>query len=158
MPYRESDQHPVVQRLTPAYAAGRQIPPGTAVHLVEIDPATHFDFRYQSREGVERVIHLQLASLTAHSEELHQMEQFHASVHPQGKPTLCTFFTLPESIAMSARAIILIEGGIPGDSIICHSHGSFAGLKVDVRIIRSGEDILREEIQDTYEHKFRIRS
>ena len=160
MPNRDCEQHPLVQRLPPAYAAtaeDRAIPPGTAVHLVAVDPATHFDFRYQSREGVARVIRLKVASLTANSAEPHQIEQFHASVHPEGKPTICTFFTLPESIAMSARAIVLIEGGISGDRIICRSLGSVAGLKVTVRIIRNGEDILREEIQDTNEHKFQIR-
>ena len=55
MPNRDCEQHPLVQRLPPAYAAtaeDRAIPPGTAVHLVAVDPATHFDFRYQSREGV----------------------------------------------------------------------------------------------------------
>ena len=156
MSYSQSDQHRPARRLTPDYAAAGAAPAGTVVHFVSINPATHFDFRYQSREGVPRIIHLQLASLVAHPEQIHQVEQFHASVHPRDKPRLCTFYTLPESIKMSAQAIILIEGGIPGDTIICHSHGSFAGLKVNVRILRNQENILTKDIQDTHEYKFRI--
>jgi hypothetical protein len=128
-----------------------------AVHFVAIRPATHFDFRYQSRDGEARVIHLDLANLTADSEELHSVEQFYASVHPRDRPTLCTFYTLPETIPMSAAAVVCIEGGVPGDSIICHNYSRLAGLKVDLRIIRGGVDILRENIEDTDEHKFMIR-
>ena len=159
MPHTQSEQDPLVPGVPPANDAtvvSHPIPPGTAVHYVAIDPATHFDFRYQSSEGTERVIYLQLTSLTAHSEELHEVEQFHASVDPPEKPTLCTVYTLPASSAMSARAIVVIEGGVPGDSIICHSHGSSAGLRVNVSIVRGGEVILREQIQDTYEYRFPI--
>jgi hypothetical protein len=58
---------------------------------------------------------------------------------PQEKPTLCTFYPLPASVATSARAVVFIEGGVPGDSIICHSHGTSAGLKVNVSIVRGGK-------------------
>ena len=154
--YSQSDQHRPARRLTPDYAAAGAAPAGTVVHFVSINPATHFDFRYQSREGVPRIIHLQLASLVAHPEQVHQVEQFHASVHPRDKPRLCTFYTLPESIKMSAQAIILIRvefQGIP----LSDSHGSFAGLKVNVRILRNQENILTKDIQDTHEYNFRSR-
>lgn len=135
----------------------RNAEPGMAVHFIAIEPVTHFDFRYQSRDGEARVIHLDLANLTARSAEPQPVELFYASVHPRGRPTLCTFYALPEVIAMSAGAVVCIEGGVPGDSIICHNHSRLDGLKIDLHIIRGGEDILRESIEDTYEHQFWIR-
>jgi hypothetical protein len=86
---------------------------------------------------------------------------FRAGASPGERPTRGGFFTSPDSIPLAAQAIVLIEGGVSGDSIVCRSFGSFAGLKVTLTISRENPDgsvgrILQEEIQDADEHTFLI--
>jgi hypothetical protein len=130
-------------------------------HTVRVEPATSFDFRYASSAGDPRVIHLERGALESLDGSTPQVTAFRTVVSPGEKPTSGGFFTSPDSIPLSAEAIILIEGGVSGDSIICRSFGSFAGLKVTLTIFRENSDgsiarILQEEIQDADEHTFAI--
>lgn len=149
------------RRADAAAAKSSPIPSGAAVHMVTVEPATSFDFRYESAAGVPRVIRLERAALESKGASPSEVLAFRAGVSPREKPTTGGFYTSPDSIPMSAEATTIIEGGVSGDSIICRSYGSFAGLKVVLTIYRENPDgsierILREEIKDANEHKFKI--
>ena len=154
-----SEPTPTEGRANPAYAD--TLPKGTAKHIVTVQPATGFEYRYKSSTGMERVIHLERGALEARGGSPEAVLAFRAGVSPIEKPTRGGFFTSPDSIPLRAEAFILIEEGVPGDSIICRSSGSFDGLKVTLEIFRQNSDgsierILQEEIQDADEHTFLI--
>jgi len=144
-----------------AFAKTRTLLPGMVRHMVMVQPATSFDFRYESSGGNARVIHLERGALELEGGNPPAVTSFRAVVYPGDNPTQGAFYTSPNFIPMIAQAHILIENGIPGDSIICRSYGSSDGLKVTLSIYRetsSGSigQILKQEIQDADEHKFLI--
>ena len=152
---------PTERRADQASAGARTVPGGMVEHSLKLQPATGFEFRYESSAGAARVIHLERGALESNTASPSEVLSFRATVSPAENPTRVGFFTSPDSIPMSAEAIILIEGGISGDSIICRSFGSFDGLRVNLRIFRTNEDgsisrILQEDIQDANEHRFPI--
>lgn len=153
-----SEPTPTEGRANLAYG---DLPKGTAKHIVKVQPATGFEYRYTSSTGMERVIHLERGALEPIGGSPEEVFAFRATVSPIGKPTRGGFFTTPDSIPLRAEAFILIEEGVPGDSIICRSLGSFAGLRVTLEIFRQDstgtQRILKEEIQDADEHTFLIR-
>jgi hypothetical protein len=130
-------------------------------HILALQPATVFEYRYKSSAGEARVIHLERGALEFGEEAPQTVLSFRATVFPGEKPTSGGFFTSPDSLNLTAQATVLIEGGISGDSITCRSFGSFDGLKVTLQIFRENEDgsvgrILQEEIRDAEEHTFTI--
>lgn len=149
------------RRADAASARAHALPPGTAAHIVTLEPATGFEFRYQSTAGDARVLRLERGALESKSGSPAEVLAFRAGVSPREKPIRCGFYTSPDSIPLSAVAMILIDKGVSGDSIICRSYGSYAGLKVTLTIYRENEDgsiqrILKEDIQDADEHTFKI--
>jgi hypothetical protein len=132
-----------------------------ARHIVTVQPATSFDYRYESAAGEARVIHLERGALESKDGSPQSALSFRAVVSPGEKPTSGGFYTSPDSIPWSAEVMILIEGGASGDSIICRSLGSFDGLKVTFTVYRENQDgsigqILRKEIRDADKHRFLI--
>ncbi len=152
-------QTPTKRRADPALAT---LPPGMVRHILAVQPATGFEYRYVSSAGAARVIHLERGALELRGGgEPAAVAAFRAGVFPGENPTRGGFFTSPDSIPLSAEATLLIEGGVSGDSIICRSLGSFDGLKVTLRIFREDEGggisrILQEDIEDANEHTFPI--
>lgn len=152
---------PTKRRANPASTKIPTLPRGTARHIVTVQPATSFEYRYKSASGRDRVIFLERGALESRDGSLQTVTAFRAGVSPGENSTRGGFFTSPDSIPLSAEATIRIRGGIPGDSIICRSFGSFDGLKVTLRIFRENSDgsierILQEDIQDADEHTFLI--
>jgi hypothetical protein len=142
-------------------AASRRLPRGTARHILRVEPATSFEYRYESPRGNARIIHLERGALESLAGAPQAVRSFRITVSPAASPTRAGIFTSPDSIALTAEAIVLIEGGASGDSIICRSFGSFDGLKVTLTIFSENDDgsisrILREEIEDANEHRFLI--
>ena len=152
-------QTPTKRRADPALAS---LPRGMVRHILTVQPATSFQYRYESSAGGARVIHLERGALEMRGgSEPAPVESFRAGVFPGERPTRGGFFTSPDSLPLSAEATILIDGGVSGDSIICRSLGSFDGLKVTLRIFREDEGggisrILQEDIEDADEHTFPI--
>jgi hypothetical protein len=134
---------------------------GMVRHIVTVQPATGFEYRYESSAGNARVIHLERGALESADAQSAEVMSFRAGVSPGENPTRGGFFTSPDSIALRAEAHILIEGGVSGDLIICQSLGSWNGLKVTLKVFRENDDgsiglILQEDIQDANEHSFKI--
>ena len=153
-----SKQTQTKRRANPASAT---LPRRMVRHILTVQPATSFQYRYQSSAGNARVIHLERGALEPIGGEPPAVSSFRAGVFPGEKPTRGGFFTSPDSIPLSAQATILIERGVSGDSIICRSLGSFDGLNVTLRIFRENDDgsisrILEEVIEDADEHTFLI--
>ena len=149
------------RRANLASAKARALPRGMVRHIVTVQPATSFVYRYESSAGNARVIHLERGALEFRGGSPQTVFAFRAGVSPIENPTTGGFFTDPDSIPLSAEAIILIKGGVSGDSIICRSFGSFDGLRVTLTIFRENSDgsidrILQEDIQDADEHTFLI--
>lgn len=165
-PGQDVKQNPLAERTKTdkrADAAGTKsrVPGRSAVHIVKVQPATGFEFRYQSSAGEVRVIRLERGALESKDATPSAVLAFRAGVSPREKPTRCGFFTSPDSIPMSAEATVIIDGGVSGDSIVCRSYGSVAGLQVALTIYRENDDgsiqqILKEDIHDADEHTFRI--
>jgi hypothetical protein len=156
-----SEQTRTETRAAPASAGARSLPRGMVRHILKLQPATGFEYRYQSSAGDARIIHLERGALESGIGSPSEVSSFRAGVSPGERPTSGGFFTSPDSIPMSAEATILIEAGVSGDSIICRSFGSFDGLSVTLTIFRENEDgsisrILQENIQDANEHTFPI--
>jgi hypothetical protein len=145
----------------PDFLKARTLLPGMVRHIVTVQPATSFEYRYESSTGTARVIHLERGALESRGAQPTEVLAFRAGVSPGENPTRGGFFTSPDSVNLTAESHILIEGGVSGDSIICRSYGSFAGLKVTLAIYRENPDgsierILQEDIQDADEHTFAI--
>lgn len=134
---------------------------GTVKHIVTVQPATGFEYRYQSSTGSVRVIHLERGALESRGGGATEVLSFRAGVSPIDNPTRGGFFTSPDSIPMIAEAHILIDGGVASDLLICRSFGSWNGLQVTLKVFRENEDgstsqILQEQIQNADEHTFLI--
>lgn len=149
------------RRANPASAKARSLLREMVRHILTVQPATSFEYRYESSGGDARIIHLERGALEPRNGSPQTVLSFRAGVSPAENPTRGGFFTSPDSLPLSAEAIILIEEGITGDSIICRSFGSFDGLKVTLTIFRENTNgsisrILQEDIQDADEHTFLI--
>jgi hypothetical protein len=145
----------------PDFLKARTLLTGMARHIVTVQPATGFEYRYESSSGTARVIHLERGALESQDGQPAEVLAFRAGVSPGDNPTRGGFFTSPDSVDLRAEAYIRIEGGVSGDSIICRSLGSFSGLTVTLAIYRENQDgsverILQEDIEDANEHKFAI--
>src|SRR4051812_26629098 len=104
-----SKQTPTKRRADPALAT---LPPGMVRHILTVQPATSFQYRYESSAGDARVIYLERGALELRGGEPATVESFRVGVSPGEKPTSGGFFTSPDSIPLSAEATILIEGGV----------------------------------------------
>ena len=94
---------------------------GATFHLVKVDPATNFKFRYQSREGDVRIIRLHLGGVSPElGSSPEDVVRFHVATDPIEKPTSCTIYAEPE-IPLSAFAGIVIEDSVFGDRFVCSS-------------------------------------
>jgi hypothetical protein len=145
----------------PDFLKGRALPSGMVRHIVTVQPATSFEYRYESSTGTARVIHLERGALEPQGSQPEELFSFRAGVSPGETPTRGGFFTSPDSVNLRAEGHILIEGGVSGDSIICQSLGSYAGLTVSLTIFRENSDgsieqILQEQMRDALEHTFAI--
>jgi hypothetical protein len=119
-PHRTSD--------TPATA-------GLVEHVVRIEPATGFEYRFFSPAGDARIIHLERGAVEFGQPT--EVGAFRAGVSPIEKPTRGGFFTSPDYIDIKAEAIIWIEGGASGDSIVCMSYGSYFDVEVTLSLFRT---------------------
>ncbi len=145
----------------PDFLQARALPAGMVRHILTVQPATSFEYRYESSAGGVRVIHLERGALESRGGQPKEVLAFRAGVSPGEAPTRGGFFTSPDSIDLIAQAHLLIEGGVSGDSLICRSFGSWDGLRVVLAVYRENSDgsieqIVRESIQDADEHTFRI--
>lgn len=132
---------------------------GLVEHVVRIEPATGFEYRFFSPAGDARIIHLERGAVEFGQPT--EVGAFRAGVSPIEKPTRGGFFTSPDYIDIKAEAIIWIEGGASGDSIVCISHGSFFDVEVTLSLFRTNPDgstsrVLQETIKDDEEHSFKI--
>jgi hypothetical protein len=129
-------------------------------HILRLEPATAFEYRYESPKGIARIIYLERGALESGTGAAQPVTSFRTTVSPAAEPTRGGFFTSPDSIPLIAEAIILIEKGASGDSIVCRSFGSFDGLRVTLTIFRDSgggiSRILSEDIQDANENRFSI--
>ena len=149
---------------SPEFLKARTLSAGMVRHILTVQPATSFEYRYESSGGDRRVIHLERGALESRGTQPKEVMAFRAGVSgliEGDPPTRGGFFTSPDSIDLIEEAHLLIEGGVPGDSLICRSYGSWEGLRVTLTIYRENSDgsierILQEAIQDADEHTYQI--
>jgi hypothetical protein len=146
----------------PRFLTEHETPPaGLIAYSLQLTPATGFRFHFESNGGDRRVFYFERGALEADIGESPAVYAFRAGGFPGDKPTRGGFFTSPDSINMHAVAHILLEGGASGDSFVCLSYGSWAGLEVKLTLSRFDPDggselILQETIRDADEHSFKI--
>jgi hypothetical protein len=144
-------------------AAGRSssVPKGWVRHILTVEPATGFQYRFESAAGAARRLRLERGALESGAGRPAEVLAFRAGVYPGDDAKQGGFYTSPDSVPLKAWATILIEGAISGDSLVCRSLGSWQGLKVTAKLYREAPDggitlILTEELMDADEHKFPI--
>jgi hypothetical protein len=148
------------RKATPATARARTT--STVQHILTVNPATSFQYRFESSTGARRIIHLERGAVEPPGASTVPVASFRAGVYPGGPaPTQGGFYTSPDSVNLIAQAILHIEGIVAGDSLICRSLGSWNGLKVTVELFREYSDgsigrILHEEIQDADAHTYTL--
>lgn len=133
-------------------------PKGWVRHFLVVEPATGFQYRFESKAGNRRGLRLERGALEKRTGGGQaEVLAFRAGAYDDTKQG--GFFTSPDSIPLLAQAIILIEGATSGDFLVCRSFGSWQGLEVTVNLYReepdgSGTLLLTETIKDADEHKF----
>jgi len=140
-----------------ASAAPRSAPKGWVRHIFTVEPATGFQYRFESSPGTARRLHLERGALENNSVNPAEVYAYRAGVYPGESPTQGGFYTSPDSIPLIAWGTILIEGAASGDVLICRSLGSWDGLKVTFKLYRDGSGlILSGDLADADEHTFTI--
>jgi hypothetical protein len=137
------------------------VPGGWVRYILTVAPATSFDYRFESTAGVKRGLRLERGALESESGQSASVTAFRAGVYPAEDAKEGGFYTSPDSVTLTAWAIILTEGVISGDSLVCTSLGSWQGLEVTLKLYRENPDgsislILTERISDANEHRFPI--
>jgi hypothetical protein len=136
-------------------------PQGWVRHILTVEPATGFQYRFESAASAARRLRLERGALESDSGRPAEVLAFRAGVYPGDDAKQGGFFTSPDSVPLKAWATILIEGPTSGDFLVCRSLGSWQGLKVTVKLYRENPDgsialILTQDLTDADEHKFPI--
>lgn len=142
-----------------AAGARSSTPKGWVRYILTVEPATGFQYRFQSSAGADRRLRLERGALESRSGRPAEVLAFRAGVYPGEDAKQGGFYTSPDSIPLAAEAHLLIEGAASGDFLVCRSLGSWDGLKVTLNLYREDPDgsislILTQELKDADEHKF----